>query len=562
MRARPVIQSGRDPDNLHARRAIASSADEVGVDQAADRPIILVADDDPSVRSLLKRALERERFEVVLAANGREALDHLKQRDIAVVLLDVNMPVLDGLETLREIRADDRSKTLGIILITGSDMESDRIRGLESGADDYLNKPFAINELAARVRAQIRGRAAWTRELERGREDRRRLAAAVEEIPRDLPLAALAASLVEKLPPVLGIDAVAILHFSRGSVHAIAASGDLRGLFRAGKPLAREAGRVLATRAELGAWLEADVRAQPDGASFDVAYVPFRLGPTPKPLGCLAFAARPGDTSGPFSHRLPELIDATDFIVAVLRPAVEQAETTDAAINRIRRVIARREFEMYLQPIVRLDSGEIVGVEALTRFADGVRPDIQFAEADALGLGLLLQRTALSAAIQAAGSLAPGIALSVNLSAEVLRREPSLPRIVAGAGRPLIVEITEHERIDDYEAVLAALLTLGPNVSLAVDDAGSGYASLRHILALKPAYVKLDIEWVHRIDRDPVKRALVSGLIYFASETGCELIAEGIETDAELEALRELGVTLGQGYLLGRPEPALSTRPT
>jgi EAL domain-containing protein (putative c-di-GMP-specific phosphodiesterase class I) len=162
----------------------------------------------------------------------------------------------------------------------------------------------------------------------------------------------------------------------------------------------------------------------------------------------------------------------------------------------------------------------------------------------------------MGAAIEAAASLPPEVALSVNLSADVLQREPTLTKLVAGTARPIIIEITEHERIDDYEAVRTALRRLGPNVRLAIDDAGSGYASLRHILALQPAYVKLDIEWVHNIHRDPVRRALVSGLAYFASETGCELIAEGIETKAELEAIRELGIHLGQGYLLGRPAPA------
>jgi EAL domain-containing protein (putative c-di-GMP-specific phosphodiesterase class I) len=156
----------------------------------------------------------------------------------------------------------------------------------------------------------------------------------------------------------------------------------------------------------------------------------------------------------------------------------------------------------------------------------------------------------------AAAGLPSTVALSVNLSGAVLEREPTLANIVADAGRNVIVELTEHDRIDDYQAVRRALQSLGPSVSLAVDDAGSGYASLRHILALQPAYVKLDIEWVHEIDRDPIRRALVTGLAYFARETGCELIAEGIETDAELAALRELGVPLGQGYLLGPPEPA------
>ena len=91
---------------------------------------------------------------------------------------------------------------------------------------------------------------------------------------------------------------------------------------------------------------------------------------------------------------------------------------------------------------------------------------------------------------------------------------------------------------------------------MAVDDAGSGYASLRHILSLQPAYVKLDMEWVRGIAGDPIRRSLVSGLAYFASETGCELIAEGVETEEERDALIELDVHLGQGFLFGRPEPA------
>ena len=146
------------------------------------------------------------------------------------------------------------------------------------------------------------------------------------------------------------------------------------------------------------------------------------------------------------------------------------------------------------------------------------------------------------------------MALSVNLAADVLRNDEALRQLLANTDRPLIVELTEHERIDDYAGVRAALESVGPGVKLAIDDAGSGFASLRHIFALHPDYVKFDIEWVRGIDTDPVRRALVSGLVYFGNETGCELIAEGIETDAELAALRELGIQLGQGYLLGRPQ--------
>ena len=524
---------------------------------AADHPLVLVADDDPAVRALFKEALARHGLHAVLASNGREAVEQLARHEIDVALLDVNMPVLDGLEALREIRADVRHRTLPIILVTGSDAESAQIRGLEGGADDYVTKPVNLNELTARVRAHLRGRSAWRRELERGREDRRRLAAALDSLPRNEPLVVLAARVANEIQPILGVDGVAILHFGSGAVRTIASSGDMAGPFPVGRPLSRERGREIAGRSAAGPWLQnAAARPDPTVDSFDVAYVPFRLGPSPEPLGCLAFGVRPSQSGVPLSHRLPDPIDATDFIVTVLRPAVEQAETTGVATTRLQGVIARHEFDVHLQPIARLDTGEQIAVEALTRFRDGIRPDLQFAEATSLGLSAALQRATLVAALRAAASLPSHVALSVNLSADVLQLEPTLPRLLADAGRQVIVEITEHERIDDYEAVRAALGRLGPHVKLAIDDAGSGYASMRHILALEPAYVKLDIEWVRNIDRDPVRRALVSGLTYFAHETGCELIAEGIETQEELAALRDLGVELGQGYLLGHPQPA------
>jgi EAL domain-containing protein (putative c-di-GMP-specific phosphodiesterase class I)/DNA-binding response OmpR family regulator len=521
------------------------------------RPLILVGDDDPLVRTLVKHVLEREGFELVLVEDGREVVEELGRRQVDLVLLDVNMPVKNGLQALREIRADDRFRTLPVILVTGSATEADRVRGLETGANDYLVKPFAIDELAARVRAQFRSQAAWTHQLARGRESRRRLAASLDTIPRDVPLVLLAATLVERLSRALDVDGVAILHFTRGSARAIAASGALRSRFQPTRSLSRAIGREVIARAQTGPWLE-DTAAWPGvpDEAVEVAYVPFRLGPTARPLGCLLYALRPGSPTGPLSHRLADIIDATDFTVAVLRPAVEQAETNDAALNRIQRLISRRDFAIYLQPIVRLEDDSVMAVEALARFASGLPPDAQFAEAATLGLGLALERAAVVAAIEATASLPDGVALSANLSGDVIQNDETLGELLRKAGRNVIVELTEHEPIDDYAALRAALAGFGPAVKLAVDDAGSGYSSLRHILALQPAYVKLDMEWVRGIDQDPVRRSLVTGLDYFARETGCELIAEGIETAAELAALRELGIPYGQGYLLGRPEPA------
>jgi EAL domain-containing protein (putative c-di-GMP-specific phosphodiesterase class I) len=115
--------------------------------------------------------------------------------------------------------------------------------------------------------------------------------------------------------------------------------------------------------------------------------------------------------------------------------------------------------------------------------------------------------------------------------------------------------VTEHAVIDDYVAFRLAMAQL-EGLRLAVDDAGAGFASFRHVLELKPAFVKLDRSLVADIDGDPVRQALMVGMSHFAKSVGCRLIAEGIETKAELATLMELGVPLGQGYLLGRPASA------
>lgn len=228
---------------------------------------------------------------------------------------------------------------------------------------------------------------------------------------------------------------------------------------------------------------------------------------------------------------------------------------TEAAMEMIRRVIAERQFVIYLQPIVDLEGRQTVAVEALTRFTDGAPPDGRFAEAAALGLGHLLERATLAAALDTAESLPSAVALSINLSADLVQHERLLPSLFEGVGRTVIIELSERERIDDYDAVRSALDRLGPRVELAIDDAGSGVANMRHIDELQPAFVKVGIESVRGVDGDPARQALVSSLVSFCDATGCMLVAKGIETEAELAALRAMGVKLGQGFLLGRPLP-------
>ncbi len=206
------------------------------------------------------------------------------------------------------------------------------------------------------------------------------------------------------------------------------------------------------------------------------------------------------------------------------------------------------------QPIVDIVRDKVVGFEALTRFADGAEPEAFFAAAAAAGLGVELEIATLQAALAASKALPSGAWLSVNASPDLIVSEGRLRPMLAEVDRRIVIEITEHADIADYPAFRAVMAALGPRTRFAVDDAGAGFASLRHILELRPAFVKLDRWLVAGLDSDEARQAMIAGMRHFARQTGCRLIAEGIETDREIEVLRSLDVHLGQGYALGRPQ--------
>ncbi len=214
------------------------------------------------------------------------------------------------------------------------------------------------------------------------------------------------------------------------------------------------------------------------------------------------------------------------------------------------------------QPIVALADLSVVGVEALARFPAGTRPPEEwFTAASAVGAGIDLELAAMGAALRELDAV-PGY-LSLNASAPTVR-SPAFARLLACAPLPRVVlELTEHAAVDDYPALLAALRPLRERgLRLAVDDAGAGFASLRHVLALVPDLVKLDASLVRGLDADPAREALAAALVTFAARTGTELVAEGVETAEELAALRAVGIRYAQGHHLGAPAPlhALATR--
>jgi diguanylate cyclase (GGDEF)-like protein len=208
------------------------------------------------------------------------------------------------------------------------------------------------------------------------------------------------------------------------------------------------------------------------------------------------------------------------------------------------------------QPIVYLATGKLIGWEALARFPDRPERSVAdvFAEAHRLGLGARLEVASLLAALAVPGRPA-GAKIGLNISISALAHEEAWAALPADLSL-VVVEITEHELFGDdgtLERVIARLRERGARIGL--DDAGAGYAGLSQMLRLQPDVVKLDRSLVTGVSTDRNRAALIAALVGFAAEVGTSICAEGIEEQAELEALIELGVESGQGYLLARPGP-------
>lgn len=214
------------------------------------------------------------------------------------------------------------------------------------------------------------------------------------------------------------------------------------------------------------------------------------------------------------------------------------------------------------QPIVDLQRATVAGYEALTRFelAPRLGPDRWFALAHEAGLGARLEAAALRSALAGRAALPPNCFLTLNVIPDSLLADEVLDLLSGIADlRGIVIELTEQAPVDDYDALSTALAPLREaGAMVAVDDAGAGFASLTHITRLRPELVKIDREHVAGIDADPAKVAAVQALGEFASRLDGWIVAEGVETRAELDVLVDLGVPLAQGWFLGRPSPALA----
>ncbi|MDT0277299.1 EAL domain-containing protein [Blastococcus goldschmidtiae] len=218
------------------------------------------------------------------------------------------------------------------------------------------------------------------------------------------------------------------------------------------------------------------------------------------------------------------------------------------------------DLTLAFQPIVALESGTVAGYEALARFPGAAGPGVWFAAAAEAGIAAELEALAIHKALAAVPELPADTFLTVNVSPHLLGTAPVRDAL---ATRPdlhrVVVELTEHTPVDDLGALRGQTDALRARGALiALDDAGSGYSGLQQMAALRPQLVKLDRALVADADADPVRMALAEMVGEFAGRIDAWLLAEGVETPAELAAFAQLGVPLAQGWLLGRPGPTFA----
>jgi diguanylate cyclase len=553
---------------------------------------ILIAEDDPAIRHNVRRLLQAEGFEVLLADNGAEALVLAREQLPELVLSDVSMPQLDGLQLLAALRADPLTAELPFVFLTARADRADIREGMNLGANDYLTKPFQREELLTLVRAQLgraRQRSEATRTLQQEAQRLRHFDAVtglpnrqwlIERLPTalqaaerngtrialvsigfngldeirasygqqlgDAVLRQLANRLFEQIPrgsEGSGRDVVVRTRDARFGV-LLCGMGAAAAVERRARSLLEELARgVQIDGGTLFVAPAAGISLYPDDAADADALLQHAEAAQPQgnPLGALRF----------HSPDLDRHMGRRVSLLQALHGALE-----------------RNQFHLLYQPKVDLLSRRVVGFEALVRWTHpefGLVSPAEFvplAEESGLvvpiGAWVLRQAAAQTRAWLDAGHT--GICTAVNLSSRQFD-EDDLPRLVAATldvfklpPSALELEITESIALNSVERTLATLNALKAlGVSLAMDDFGTGYSSLAYLKRYPLDALKVDQVFIRNMCSDPGDAAITRAVVALAHSFGLTVVAEGVESEAHVDFLRPLGCETFQGYLFARP---------
>ena len=542
-----------------------------------DRPVLLIADDDDDVVRLLRLFLRPLDCEILTAKDGEEALAIAQERLPDVVLLDVMMPKRSGWEVCQALKAMQRTADIPVVLSTARGDVKDRLTGLQLGADDYLVKPFNRDEVIKRIGALL---------------DKRRRAS--------VPPAESTAHLAENvlfdratgLPTVpMVLDRLKEVLIDQGQIGIIFIDIEQFEAIEAEYGWAffdeflRRAAEIITAEAQ-PRFPNAVVAANVVGGSSFFIFFPTRERPREPSLDSIANELRQKlvDT---MRQRFPTMQQGQIgfFVGAVCieyRPPIrlerqiyhgmqiasdavrdEEQHRKRQLTRELRDIIRRKRVTTLFQPIVRAREGTVFGYEILTRgpaHSSFRNSDMLFAFARETKLAWALEEISLDEALKRLRSFDfSDRKFLLNLEAEMFEEsEFRIHDMIAFFSEHrghFVFELTERAAIEDY-AVFRRLLDefRAKGIEMAIDDAGSGYASLEAIASLAPDYLKVTKGLVSTLAAEPIKQDLVKMLVELSGKIGAKTIAEGIETVEEFETCRDLGIDLIQGYYLAHPQ--------
>ncbi len=542
---------------------------------------ILIVDDDEDILLIVQTLLTNAGYAPILARNGREGIEQASAMQPDVILLDVTMPQMSGWEVCATLKNLPETSSIPIVMLTVKSEIKDLITGMQVGANDYITKPFTKRHLLETVERLLEpGEGPRSAFMPRDTGDARTrnlLFDTVSGLPT-IPVIVDALRewlLVDQEVGVLFIDFEKYAHIE--DYYGWEVFDDV--LREAAKALKRLLGTLFSTE---------DLIAinRPSGSEF---YVFLSVPPGLRGDEILERLQRKArqieeslraTLSEKFEHRIQRKIGLyvgyakllyspqvrlERLVYRALREAISVASTKEgerAALLReqFKDVLVHRQIETLYQPIIDLASGAVFAHEALSRGpvdSPFENPEMLFDYALKSDQVWSLEKICMQFSAERFVGKRPGM-LFVNVETELIHalksrgHEVLQPLLAIQSG--VVLEITERAAIRDYDLFRESVRVLRElGFRIAIDDAGSGYASLQSIAELRPQYLKISNYLVTGLHEDSIKRDVVEMLVRLAARIDAETVAEGIETEAEKAEVKRLGVTYGQGYLLGRP---------
>ncbi len=547
------------------------------------RPVVLIADDDEEVALLLRTYLKPLECEILTARDGEEALAVAQSRLPDAVLLDVMMPKRSGWEVCQALKAVQRTSRIGVILVTGRGDVKDRLTGLQVGADDYLVKPFNRDEVVKRVKAVLNRGADEHRDA--AQAGRTAIDALLVDRATSLPSLPLILDRVKELlieQSEIGIVFVDIEQFEAiEAEYGWAFFDEL--LYHVGQIISVEAKQkftnAMVTCNRVGGssfYVFYETRGQDlseENASERVAHgLRHKLIDATRLRFTHLHAEQIGFFIGTARIDYRPQIRLERQIYAGMQTAADAVRNAEQQRKKqltreLRDIIRRKRLTTLFQPIVWARDSTVFGYEILTRGPAGSsfrNSDMLFSFAREAKLAWALEAIALEAALHRLKKTdLRDRKFLLNLEAEMFgESEFRIHDVVSYfAEHPgsFVFELTERAAIEDYAQFRELLSEFrSKGIEVAIDDAGSGYASLEAIAAIAPDYLKITKSLVSTLSDEPIKQDLVKMLVDLAGKINAKTLAEGIETVEEYETCRDLGIDLIQGYYFAHPQEELS----